>query len=94
MRIVWTRPAARDLDLIGDYIARENPVAAERIVRLISARVQDLVAHPRLGRPGRVPNTRELVITSTRFIIAYRVGNEAVEILAVFHGARKWPDTF
>jgi toxin ParE1/3/4 len=50
--------------------------------------------HPYLGRPGRVANTRELVVTSTPFIVAYRVVSDRIEILAVFHGARRWPDSF
>jgi toxin ParE1/3/4 len=94
MRLVWTRPAARDLEAIGDYIARENPTAAGRIIQRIHTRTQDLVAHPDIGRTGRVGNTRELVITSTRFIVVYRVGKETVEMLAVFHSARRWPETF
>lgn len=94
MIIVWTVPAARDLELIGDHIARDNRGAADRMVRRILARTRDLIAHPNLGRPGRVPNTRELVITSTPFVVPYRVVGDRVEILAVFHGARIWPSSF
>jgi len=53
-----------------------------------------LVVHPYLGRPGRVTGTRELVVTSTPFIVAYQVVDDRIEILAVFHGARIWPDSF
>lgn len=94
MRIVWTAPAARDLEAIGDYIARDNPSAARRTVQRIQARIRSLTAHPLIGRPGRVDGTRELVIASTPFIVAYRAADERVEILAVFHSARRWPDTF
>jgi toxin ParE1/3/4 len=94
MRVVWTVPAARDLDAIGEYIARQNPSAAQRIIRRITVRTKSLATHPYLGRPGRVTNTRELVVTSTPFIVAYRIISDRIEILAVFHGARKWPDTF
>jgi toxin ParE1/3/4 len=94
MRVVWTAPAGRDLEGIGDYIARQNPSAASRIVQRIRARTRALAAHPYLGRPGRVAGTRELVVTSTPFIAVYRVINDRIEILAVFHGARIWPDTF
>jgi toxin ParE1/3/4 len=47
-----------------------------------------------MGRPGRVPGTRELVVSDTPFILPYRVRDSAVEILAVFHGARQWPEQF
>jgi len=39
-----------------------------------------------------VAATRELVVTTTPFIVAYRVVEDRVEILAVFHGARIWPE--
>ena len=94
MRVVWTVPAARDLEDIGDYIARHNPSAAQRTVQRIRTRTRTLARHPCLGRPGRVTGTRELVVTSTPFIVAYRVVDAGIEILAVFHGARIWPDTF
>jgi toxin ParE1/3/4 len=94
MRVDGTRPAARDLESIGDYIARENPRAADRIVRRIRDRARDLVDYPLLGRTGHVANTRELVVPTTPFIVVYRVGEDRVEILTVFHGARRWPDSF
>jgi addiction module RelE/StbE family toxin len=94
MRVVWTAPAARDLDAIGDYIARHNPAGAQRIIQRILTRTRTLASHPYLGRPGRVANTRELVVTSTPFIVAYRVVSDRAEILAVFHSARRWPDNF
>ena len=50
-----------------------------------------LVMHPEIGRPGRVPGTRELVVPRTPFIIPYRVKDNAVQILRVYHAARKWP---
>ena len=53
--------------------------------------VELLATHPASGRIGRVPGTRELVITGTPYIVPYRVRGDAVEILRVFHGARKWP---
>jgi toxin ParE1/3/4 len=94
MRVSWTRPAARDLELIGDYIARENPRAAYRTVRRIRDRARDLADHPFLGRQGRIADTRELIVASTPFIVVYRVGKDRIEIVAVFHAARRWPTSF
>ena len=53
--------------------------------------VELLAQHPALGRPGRVEGTRELVVPDTPYLVPYRVRGHAVEILRVFHGARKWP---
>jgi toxin ParE1/3/4 len=49
--------------------------------------------NPEMGRPGRVPGTRELVIPSTPFIVPYRLDGNTIQILRVFHGARRWPES-
>jgi addiction module RelE/StbE family toxin len=94
MKIVWTYPAARDLEAIQDHIAQANPIAAHRLAMLIRQRVQPLASHPQLGRPGRLDGTRELVLSDTPYLIPYRVKDDRVEILAVYHGARRWPEHF
>lgn len=81
-------PAARDLEGIVDYIALDNPVAAERVYRGIVSAVEKLPEFPVLGRPGRHPETRELSIADLPYLIVYEVGSEAVTILAVFHTSR------
>jgi toxin ParE1/3/4 len=48
--------------------------------------------NPEAGRKGRVAKTRELVIARTPFVVAYRIKDETIEILRVFHGSRRWPD--
>jgi toxin ParE1/3/4 len=53
-----------------------------------------LPVNPHMGRPGRVPGTRELVIRRTRYIVPYRVHGETLQILRVYHSARRWPDSF
>jgi addiction module RelE/StbE family toxin len=94
LRIHWTRPALADLEAIGDFIARDNLVAAEQIVVRLVASVDALRDHPSLGRPGRLTGTRELVVTGLPYIVPYRVLGDDVQILAVFHGARRWPAAF
>jgi toxin ParE1/3/4 len=78
----------------AEYIARDNPAAASRIVNLIMTAVEHLSEHPALGRAGRVPGTRELVISGTPYIIPYRIRENTVEVLRVFHAARRWPAEF
>jgi toxin ParE1/3/4 len=94
VKVIWTRPALRALEAIGEYIARENPAAATRIVERILDHVDGLGVHPHLGRPGRITDTCELVVPGTPFVVPYRVRDERVEVLSVFHGARKWPERF
>jgi plasmid stabilization system protein ParE len=95
VNVRWTSPALRDLEIIGDHIERENSAAvAARIVTAIFDHADNLAKFPDIGRPGRIPGTRELVIVDTPFIVPYRVRDAEVEILAVFHGARLWPEKF
>ena len=94
MKLRWTAPALADLEAIGDFIANDSPASAGRVVSRILDQCDVLCDHPHLGRPGRVPGTRELVISKTAFVVPYRVREDAVELLAVFHGARRWPEGF
>ena len=89
--IRWLKRALASLDAEASFIALDNPAAAARVVEAIVSMVEMLAQHPALGRPGRVEGTRELVVPDTSYLVPYRVRGDAVEILRVFHGARKWP---
>jgi len=91
VRIRWSRPAVAHLVEIRNFIAEDNQAAARAVARSIIEATNHLGEFPSIGRPGRVPETRELVVPGTPFIIPYRVTGEIVEIIAVFHGARKPP---
>jgi toxin ParE1/3/4 len=93
VRIRWLDQAVTDLKAVRSYIAEDNPTAAGEVAQRIRQAVGLLSDYPAAGRPGRVPNTRELVVTGTPYILPYRVRAGAVEILRVLHGVRKWPDT-
>lgn len=86
--LVIAEPAARDLEGIVDYIALDNPIAAESVYWGIVRAAEELPRFPALGRPGRVPETRELSIAGLPYMIVYEVGPEAVTIVAVFHTSR------
>jgi toxin ParE1/3/4 len=91
MTVEWLEAAIADLAGLHAYIAIDNPAAAGRMVQRILTSTEALAAMPSRGRPGRVPETRELVISP--YVIAYHVG-EHVQVLRVLHGARRWPDQF
>lgn len=94
MKIVWTEPARQDLREIFEYIAEENPNAARALLAEIRKRAGSLEDNPELGRLGRVEGSRELVLTGTQYILPYRIKEQRIQILAVFHAARKWPEGF
>ena len=97
MKIRWTDPAQTDLFEILDYIARDNPPAAERVERRLLNAVASLAQQPRRGRPGRVEGTRELVVPRLPYIVIYRIVERPlrtageIAVMRVLHGARRWP---
>jgi addiction module RelE/StbE family toxin len=93
--IEWTEQAARQLDQAHDHIALSNSeeVAARITMQIVSA-LQQLEAFPMSGRAGRTRGTRELVIANTPFIAAYTIQRSSIVILAIYHGAQRWPEAF
>jgi toxin ParE1/3/4 len=93
VKVVWTRKASGHLRAAYDYWARErSEAAADEMLERIFGAVEILPRFPDAGRPGRIAGTRELVISPTPFIAAYRIRRSKVEILSLLHGARKWPE--
>jgi toxin ParE1/3/4 len=91
MRVIWRRRAIADLASLREYIADHDPVAAARTSQRLRSAARQLATMPRIGRAGRVAETRELVVPGTPYLIAYRIRSGAIEILRVLHGARRWP---
>ena len=92
MRVKWLRKALRNLDDEASHIAADDFAAARLVVKRVLDAVAMLEEQPGLGRPGRVPGTRELVVAKTRYVVPYRVRGKVVEILRVFHTSRRLPD--
>jgi toxin ParE1/3/4 len=94
MEIIWRASALNDLEAVREFIVQDNPRAAARVLTSIRAAVGRLGRHPSLGRAGRVEGTRELIISNAPYIVAYRVVENQVRILAVIHTSRQWPRRF
>jgi toxin ParE1/3/4 len=95
MTPIWSPEAIADLVALRAHIEQDNPAAAQSVALHILHNVETLLLNsPEMGRPGRVPGTRELVIPRTPFIVPYRLAGNTIQILRVFHGARRWPETF
>jgi toxin ParE1/3/4 len=92
---IWSPEAIDDLAALRAFIAQDDPAAAQRVALHIINNVERLLSqNPKMGRLGRVPGTRELVIPRTPFIVPYRLKGEVIQVLRVFHGARRWPTSF
>lgn len=90
MKVVWTPEALQDRTDIWDYIAIDSPSAAARMDQLFSDAAAGLSEFPMLGRPGRIPGTREL-IPHESYRLVYEIGDQTVWVLALVHTARQWP---
>ena len=91
MQIRWEEDALSDLIHIREYIEEENPTATGKVAQRIIDKVNLLAEQPLLGSPGRLHNTRELVLTNTPYTIIYHASADLTTILRVFHQARQWP---
>jgi toxin ParE1/3/4 len=96
MEVLWSPRAKQNLDEIFSYVRQRNPSAAVEVLDSVEDRVLQLKSYPDLGRPGRIIGTRELIITGTPYIAAYQVRQNQgfIDILALMHGARQWPEAF
>jgi plasmid stabilization system protein ParE len=92
MRVVWTERARSDLESIADFIARDDPTAAEKWVKKLIDIAGRAAVAPLTGRC--VPefsrdDLREFLLRTYR--IVYRVTPQRCEILTVFEGHRRFP---
>jgi plasmid stabilization system protein ParE len=88
VRIVWSEPAEFDLDDLYDFIAKDSPFYAERVIDRILNAVANLTACPRIGR--QVPEAdaeqiRELIVQGHRVIYSIDDDDETIHILALIH---------
>ncbi len=88
VQIKWLRKALLDLNAETQYIANDNIDIANDFYKHIHDSVAKLVTYNNIGRAGRVFGTRELVIKKYPFIIPYRVKNNEIQILRIFHTSR------
>lgn len=88
----YTRQALSDVESLYEFIAQDDPAAAQQVLNRIETMVEHLPQHPEIGRAGRVADTRELIVPDTPFIVAYQIQPDFIDILAIVHTSRKWPD--
>ena len=94
MKLVWSKEALQALESVIEYIAHDNPTAAQSLFEIIITAVTTILPiNPQAGRPGRVDETRELVVHAS-YIVVYRYFEQTLEILTIRHTAHLWPDTF
>jgi len=92
MKLLWTEPALADLAALHEHISADDAAAADQMLnRILLLAETQLSRMPESGHLGRVPGTRELVVTGSPYFLPYRIVGETIQILRVIHGARRWP---
>ena len=87
-RVSQSPLACRDLDTIWEYIASDNPVAADDFIDRIAEKCECYAHQPEMGelRSDLLPGIRQFVVGT--YIIFYRTVDEGIELIRVLHGAR------
>jgi toxin ParE1/3/4 len=89
MRVRWTAPAAIDLENIHHYLQEHYPEHRNKTILTLYRAAKSLRWAALRGRHGRVEGTRELILPSLPYIIVYRIKNEIVEVLRVYHASQQ-----
>lgn len=90
MRLEWRPMALEDRDAIMAFIGQDNPAAALQLDEDFEAKAAQACSKPTLYKPGRMKDTREIVVRPS-YVMVYQVEADALVILRVLHAAQQWP---
>jgi toxin ParE1/3/4 len=95
MKYRISRRADADIERICDFIATDNPEAADRLDEQIHEAILLLAKFPGLGhtRPD-VQDKRYLFRAVGNYVIAYRLENKELVVVRIVHGARNFRKLF
>jgi toxin ParE1/3/4 len=88
--VIWTARARADLKAIHDYIAKDSPQNAKRVVHEMRLKADALTETPQLGRIVPElddPNVREIPAYSWR--ILYHLRERRVFVITIIHKRRQ-----
>ena len=90
MKAIIRDSAFADLERISAWIARDQPVAASRVIALILENIERLARFPLMGHAGRVEDTLEWVVPSLPYIVVYTADaqHDELVVIGIFHGAQ------
>ncbi len=92
MKLIWSEQARQEWTEHYRFYFARNPDAARRMRQLVMEGARRLRDYPKIGRPGRVQGSRELVIGGTPFLLVYDENPARVEIVHVYHGRQNWQE--
>ncbi len=87
--ILWTQRAIAHLEAELDYYENIHRKLSKELSHVIKESIEKLKHAPGIGRPGKHMGTREFILSKYPYVIAYRVRDNILEILAFIHQKRK-----
>jgi addiction module RelE/StbE family toxin len=91
MRIRWTPASAADLEHISKYLKDHHPRHRQPTMRKLYEAIRSLKQSPHRGRVGREEETRELLFPPLPYVAVYRVTEQSIEVLRIYHAAQDRP---
>ncbi len=91
MRLRWTPAAAADLSQISEYLKNRHPRYRRPTIRKLYEAIRSLTDSPAGGRPGRENGTRELLFPPLPYVVVYRLREQRIEVLRIYHVAQDRP---
>ena len=85
MEVVWLPKALENLKEIHEFIKQESPQSARMVAERIQKTVEVIRDNPHIGRSSLVDGFREVSISKLPFVIPYKVLDEKIIIVRVFH---------
>jgi len=89
MQVRWTVPAVTDLENISRYLQQHYPTYRSKTLLALYRATKSLRWSALRGRNGMVPGTKELILPSLPYIIVYRLKDEFVEVLRIYHASQQ-----
>lgn len=90
MAVLWSKKAKNDLFKVEMYSQQFGKDVVLELMAFLFKSIESLELWPNLGKAGRLPGTRELVLSKYPFLVVYRYQEETIEILRVFHVSQKF----
>ncbi|TCR04654.1 addiction module RelE/StbE family toxin [Neorhizobium sp. JUb45] len=92
MNVNLTPLAIADLRHIHRQIAKNDPMAADRVISRIRQIIEIFESFPLMGRVGDMENTREFAISGLPYTIVYRIISASeLDILTIVHNRQNYP---
>jgi len=89
VKLAWSRLALNDFESATDYIAQDNPNAAQQVAERILEATHRLRDYPYIGHPGDDPEQREWLVSRTPYVLIYEIHGDTVYIARVWHTSRQ-----